>query len=62
MYHFKGHLRDTIYLLDQDIIFYFKEHFIHIIYLFVIFHFIIYRHYVTQRQNTFFFDMKCTYM
>ena len=31
-------------------------------YLFVIFHFILHRHYVTQRQNTFLFNKKCTCM
>ena len=31
-------------------------------YLFVIYHFIVYRHYITRRQNTFLFNMKCACM
>ena len=41
MYHFKGHLRYIIYLLDKNKIF-LKEHFIYILYLFVVFLFIMY--------------------
>ena len=58
------HLRYVMNLLDQNnnFIYHFKERFIDIIYLFVIFHLIVYRHYVTERQHTVLFNMTCTCM
>jgi len=51
-----------VYLLDQQkcCVDHFKQHFIYVTYLLVIFHLTVYRHYMTQCHITFLFNMKCT--